>query len=62
MLAPIDVVWVDVAGHVVGVNESVRPWRFVSGPRETSAVLELPAGFTLEHTVRVGDIIECQQE
>jgi uncharacterized membrane protein (UPF0127 family) len=39
----LDVVWLDAAGRVLGIDESVRPWR-VRARRDAAAVLEVPAG------------------
>jgi len=39
----IDVMMIDAEGTVLQVRHAVRPWRACAGPRQTRAVLELPA-------------------
>jgi uncharacterized protein len=39
----LDLVWLDAAGRVLGIDEGVRPWR-VRSRREAVAVLEVAAG------------------
>lgn len=42
---PMDVVYLDRSGAVLGVHHDVKPWRpFVPAPRKTYATLELPPG------------------
>ena len=38
----LDLVWVDVFGHIVRVDRAVRPWR-VRACRAAAAVVELPS-------------------
>jgi uncharacterized membrane protein (UPF0127 family) len=54
MRFPIDVVFLDRNGVVVGIRHEVRPWRaaFARGGR---SVLELSAGEAARTGVRVGD-------
>ena len=44
MRVAIDVVFVDRNGIVLGVADSVKPWRFWVGRRGASSVIELSAG------------------
>jgi uncharacterized membrane protein (UPF0127 family) len=44
MRFPIDVLFVDRAGHVLRAFEDVQPFRFVSGGRGAVRTIELPAG------------------
>lgn len=60
MRAPIDIVFVDEAGLVVSVRESVRPWRIQVGPSTATAVLELPAGYARQIGLEVGDFAVFQ--
>ncbi len=41
---PIDVVFLDGKGSVLAVRQNLRPWRLARGPKESHAVLEVPAG------------------
>jgi uncharacterized membrane protein (UPF0127 family) len=43
MRFPLDLVWLDGAGHAVRVDRGVRPWR-VRSCRRARSVLECPAG------------------
>ena len=54
MRFPIDVVMLDRDGVVLAVHRWVKPWRMLSGPRGTRAVLEVTAG-TLPDGLDVGD-------
>jgi uncharacterized membrane protein (UPF0127 family) len=56
MRFPIDVVFLDRNGTVVGAVECLRPWRF-STCRGASAALELPAGAWGQAGGRVGDLV-----
>jgi uncharacterized membrane protein (UPF0127 family) len=60
MLGAIDVLFLDRDHRVLAVSPSLKPWRIRAGPTATAAVLELPAGYTLEHGIGPGDLIECQ--
>lgn len=54
MRFPIDIVFLDADYTVLGVRESVRPWR-MAGCRGARAVLELRAGTCARHAIRPGD-------
>jgi uncharacterized membrane protein (UPF0127 family) len=54
MRFPIDVVFLDRALVVVGIADSVDPWRATS-QRGAKAVLELPAGESSRRGLTVGD-------
>ena len=58
MRFPIDVVFLDRNGVVVGVRPEVRPWRSRSCRRARST-LELRAGEAGRRGVRVGDVLEA---
>lgn len=55
MRFPIDAVMLDANARVLGVRRGVRPWRIVSAPLETHAVLEVSAGAA--EGVEVGDVL-----
>lgn len=59
MRRAIDLLFVDTAGVIVGVAPAVPPWRIRFGPRGTSSVVELPAGYTQRHAMNVGDQVIC---
>jgi uncharacterized protein len=44
MRGPIDVVFLDASGDVLGVATGVPPWRVAMAPRGTRSVLETRAG------------------
>lgn len=54
MRFPIDAVFLDRKGTVLGVRSNVRPWR-VAGCRGAYATLELPAGAAGRRAIRRGD-------
>ena len=62
MRGPIDLVFLDPAQQVLSVDERARPWRFFFGPRGAASVLELPAGYTRERGISLGDTIQCQSD
>jgi uncharacterized protein len=57
MRFPIDVVFLDRGGDVVGIRPEVRPWRAAACRRARSA-LELRAGEAARRGLRVGDALE----
>ena len=57
MRFPIDVVFLDPELVVVGISDSVDPWRATS-QRGAKAVLELPAGESARRGLAVGDRLE----
>src|SRR5262245_41832968 len=57
MRFPIDVVFLDDALVVVGISDSVDPWR-ASSRQGAKAVLELPAGESERRGLAVGDRLE----
>ena len=57
MRFPIDVVFLDREGAVVGIAPELRPWR-AAGRRGARAVLELPAGECERRGLRTGDRVE----
>jgi uncharacterized membrane protein (UPF0127 family) len=61
---PIDVVFLEADLTVLGIRESVRPWR-LAGWRGARSVLELPAGTCERRKLRPGDrltLSECEDE
>jgi len=54
---PIDVVFLDRSLVVVGISDSVDPWRARSR-KGAKAVLELPAGESARRGLEVGDQLE----
>ena len=54
MRFPIDVVFLDRALVVVGISDSVDPWKATSS-KGAKAVLELPAGESARRGLAVGD-------
>jgi hypothetical protein len=61
MRFPIDAVFLDRTLHVVGIAESLRPWR-VAGRRGAQAVLELPAGQAARRGLRPGERLVLTKE
>lgn len=57
MLFPIDVVFLDRNLSVIRIVSALRPWRAV-GKRGSAAVLELAAGASERHGLRVGDRLD----
>ena len=57
MRFPIDVVFLDRSLVVVGISDSVDPWRARSR-KGAKAVLELPAGESARRGLAVGDQLE----
>ncbi|WP_346355174.1 DUF192 domain-containing protein [Azotosporobacter soli] len=51
---PVDVVFLDQEGKVVGMLESVMPWQTVC-EKKAQAVLELAAGALCRHGCQIGD-------
>jgi uncharacterized membrane protein (UPF0127 family) len=56
MRSAIDVVFLDER-TVVGIRESVAPFRIAVGPRGTTSVLELPPGHARAIGLSVGDAV-----
>ena len=54
----IDVLYVGADGEVVGIDHSMRPWRFGRIHRGARFVLELPAGTAKATDTQVGDRLE----
>lgn len=57
MRFPLDVLFLDEVGNVVGLEEELRPWRLSSFYREAVEVLELPTGVIQASGTQVGDQI-----
>jgi len=60
MTFPIDVLFLDAAGTVLSLEESLEPGRFVPIRWKARTVLELPAGTLRDSRTGVGDRIEFQ--
>ncbi|MEI7768882.1 MAG: DUF192 domain-containing protein [Chloroflexales bacterium] len=58
MRFPIDVVFIDRAGRVVGLRAAMPPGRPYAGAWRARAVIELPAGVIAASRTEVGDVIE----
>ena len=54
MRFPIDVVFLDRALVVLGIEETIEPWK-ATAQRGAKAVLELPAGESVRRGLAVGD-------
>ena len=61
MRFPIDAVFLDRTLRVIGIAESLRPWR-VAGRRGARAVLELPAGEAARRGLRPGERLVLAEE
>jgi len=60
MRFPIDVLYVNAAMEVIGIDEKLPPWHFGAPRRHARFVIELPAG-TVEATgTRLGDRLEVR--
>lgn len=60
MLFSIDIVWISLSGEIVDIVEGAAPESYptVFTPRrEARYVVELPAGFVREYSVRLGDTV-----
>jgi uncharacterized membrane protein (UPF0127 family) len=57
MRFPIDAVFLDSEGTVVGITTDLKPWR-AAAARGAKAVLELPAGEAERRGLRLGDRLE----
>ncbi|RJR14028.1 DUF192 domain-containing protein [Candidatus Parcubacteria bacterium] len=56
----IDIIWIAESGEIVHIEQDVAPESYptIFTPQEESRyVLEVPAGFVGEHSIRVGDIV-----
>lgn len=51
----IDAIFVDEQLQVVRVHAHVKPWKMARGGKHAHSVLELPAGTSTFHRIRVGD-------
>jgi len=56
MFMPIDVVFVDALGVIVGVRPDLRPWR-IAVCSDASAVLEMAAGQIRACELAIGDCL-----
>ena len=57
MRFPIDVVFLDRDRKIVGISNTLVPWR-VAGARRAVAALELPAGAAETCGLQLGDVLE----
>ncbi len=61
MLIPIDIIWADVNGSVIHIEHALSPETYPQSfmpPLPARYVLEVPAGFALEHGIGVGSKLE----
>jgi uncharacterized membrane protein (UPF0127 family) len=57
---PIDVLYVDKALQVVGIDQDMAPWRFGRIHRRAHFVIELPAGTIAATGTQVGDQLQVE--
>jgi len=62
MRYPIDAVFLDKAGSVVGLIENIKPWRVSAVFFKATACLELPAGTISSTGTTVGDKLTISSE
>jgi uncharacterized protein len=55
MRIPIDVIYLDKADRIVGIDQALKPWRIGHFYRGAHHVLELPAGTAAATGTQVGD-------
>jgi len=63
MLFPLDIIWADAQGRIVGIAHSVSPDTYPQSftPGEPARyALEVPAGFAKEHGIAEGDVLVRQ--
>lgn len=60
MRHPIDALFLDAAGEVVGRYERLAPWRATPLHRRARKVLELPAGTVARTGTKLGDRVQVQ--
>ena len=60
MRMPIDVVFLDGAGMVLGVRRSLPPWRIAAGGTRARQTLELPGGTVRRLRLQPGDRLEFE--
>ena len=58
MRFPLDLLYLDSRGCVVGVFENIRPWRVAPMRMKAASVLELPSGAIAHSATQSGDRIE----
>jgi len=58
MRFPIDVLFLDADGRVLRIVGGVAPWRVLLPVKEAASVLELPAGASEAHGIKIGQTIE----
>lgn len=58
MSIPIDVLYVDRADQIVGMDAQMAPWRMGRIYRESAYVIELPAGTIAATDTQVGDSLQ----
>ncbi len=60
MSFPIDVIFLDEKGRVIGLVENMKPWKISRYFSESVGALELAAGRAAECRVREGEILELR--
>ena len=60
MRFPIDVVFIDRAGRVVGLRAAMRPGLPYAGAWRARAVIELPVGVIAASETQIGDLIKLR--
>jgi hypothetical protein len=56
----IDVVFLDDGRRVVGLTESLAPWRVSPLVKAATSVLELPPGTIARHGLRQGQVVTIE--
>lgn len=58
---PIDILWIDENNMIIGIEENVLPDSFPDkfiSPEPVRFVLELIGGWSVEHDVKIGDLVD----
>lgn len=61
MRFPLDVLFADSDGVVVGVVENIRPWRMTKRYRSAACAIELPVGAIASSETEQGDALRFEQ-
>ena len=57
MSIPIDAVYLDQSGVVKKIDSHLKPWRLAAPVFSARTVVELPAGFSKQKNLKVGDAL-----
>ncbi|MBK8971100.1 MAG: DUF192 domain-containing protein [Hahellaceae bacterium] len=61
MAYPIDLIWLDKAQKIVGLQSGAKPWRYFACPTADS-VIELPKNYLLHRSVNLNSPLELTCE